>query len=267
VESKLTVSFIEFLNAIPLGWGFLYGTDKDKFKVLFDVPSECARHLARSEADVGLIPVIEYQRIPGLQVIPDISISSRRKVRSVLFASRKPIDRIETVALDCSSRTSVVLLKILMAEFYGQKSILYAERRPEPSSMLNECDAALLIGHNAIKASLNGLWVYDLAEEWHRFTGLPFVFAFWAVREGVDMSAWKDIFVRSRDEGLKSLLEISKMYASELSLSPEEIHSYLYHNLHYSMNENNLAGLNHFYELAYKIGVIEKPHPLQFLQD
>jgi chorismate dehydratase len=200
-------------------------------------------------------------------VIPDISISSRRKVKSVLFASQTPIEQVSTVALDSSSRTSVVLLKILLSEFYGRKSIIYTEQRPEPRTMLRDCDAALLIGHNAIKASLDGLRVYDLAQEWHRFTGLPFVFAFWAAREGVDLAREQDIFYRSREEGLQAFSEISELYSSQLSLSPAEIHSYLKHNLDYSLDESNLAGLSYFYELASKIGDIENPKPPEFLSD
>jgi len=267
VASRIKVSFIEFLNAIPLGWGFLNGANKGAFDVLFDVPSECARHLAKGEADIGLIPVIEYQRIPGLRVIPDISISSRRKVKSVLFASRTPIEEVSTVALDRSSRTSVVLLKILLSEFYGRTSITFVEHKPDPKAMLTNCEAALLIGHNAIKASLSGLRVYDLAQEWHRFTGLPFVFAFWAVREGVELEQWLPIFYQSRDEGVKAFREISDLYAPRLSLSPGEIHSYLKHNLDYSLDKQNLRGLNYFYELASRIGDIKTFRELQFHKD
>jgi len=264
--SKLKVSFIEFLNAIPLGWGFLHGSHRGAFNVLFDIPSECAKHLARDEADVGLIPVIEYQRIPGLQVIPGISISSRREVQSVLFASRIPLEQISTVALDRSSRTSAVLLKILMSEFYGRKSIIYTEREPDPKFMLRDYDSALLIGHNAIKASLNGLRVYDLAQEWYRFTGLPFVFAFWATREGVVLSSEEqEIFHRSRAEGMQAFNQISDLYSARLSMSPAEIYSYLKYNLDYSLDEKNLSGLQYFYELACKIGEIDRPAAPRFL--
>jgi len=267
VAGKLKVSFIEFLNAIPLGWGFLYGSHKGAFEVLFDVPSECARHLAKQEADVGLIPVIEYQRIPNLRIIPDISIASRRQVKSVLFASRVPIEQVTTVALDSSSRTSAVLLKILLSEFYGRKSIVYKEHPPEPQKMLNHCDAALLIGHHAIEANLDGLCVYDLAHEWHRFTGLPFVFAFWAVRDGVELRHQRDVFCMSKEEGMLEIGAISHLYSTKLPLSPEEIQSYLENNLDYSLDEMNQAGLSRFFELAFEIGAIETAQPLRFLEE
>jgi chorismate dehydratase len=267
VAGKLRVSFIEFLNAIPLGWGFLHGAHKGAFEVLFDVPSECARHLAEEKAEVGLIPVIEYQRIPNLRIIPDISIASRRKVKSVLFASQVPIEHVTSVALDSSSRTSAVLLKILLSEFYGRKSVIYTEHPPEPQKMLNHCESALLIGHHAIKASLNGLFVYDLAHEWHRFTSLPFVFAFWAVRDSVDVSHQRDIFHLSKKEGILKTEAISRLYSPKLALSPEEIQAYLEQNLDYSLDEMNQAGLDRFFQLASKVGAIETVRPLQFIDD
>lgn len=245
----------------------MHGSDKGAFEVLFDVPSECARHLERGEADIGLIPVIEYQRIPGLQVIPGISISSRCKVRSVLFASRTSIENVSTVALDNSSRTSAVLLKILLSEFYGRDSIVYTEQSPDPKRMLSGSDAALLIGHNAITAPLNGLRVYDLAQEWHRFTGFPFVFAFWAVRDGVRPGDQASVFYRSRAEGLQAFGKISELYSSLLSIAPSEIHSYLQNNLSYDLDERNLEGLNYFFELALKIGEISRIGPTRFLDE
>jgi chorismate dehydratase len=258
------VSFIRFLNAIPLGWGFLHGSHKGVFDVLFDVPSECARHLARGEADVGLIPVIEYQRIPGLKVLPGISIASKKQVKSVLFVSRMPIERVSRVALDTSSRTSVVLLKILLSEFFNTGSITFVERDPRPSDVLGNCDAALLIGPNAIKASLDGLRVYDLAQEWYRFTGLPFVFAFWAMRPKLDLGSYSQIFYESRREGLLAIPEISNLYAHPLGPRPAEIRTYLETNLDYSLDEENLEGLNRFFELSVKVGAIKSPTPLDF---
>ena len=264
MAKRLRVSFIEFLNAIPLGWGFLKGSHKGLFKVMFDVPSECARHLARGEADVGLIPVIEYQRIAGLRVLPGISIASKKEVKSVLFVSRTPIEDVSRVALDTSSRTSVVLLKILLSEFFGAGTVTFQERVPTPEDVLGDCDAALLIGPNAITASLNGLRVYDLAEEWHRFTGLPFVFAFWAVRKGIDLGHYTRVFYESRQEGLLAIPEISSIYAHRLGLTSQEIRTYLETNLDYSLDEQNLRGLNLFFELAQRIGAIPSPAPLRF---
>jgi len=263
---KLRVSFIEFLNALPLGWGFLYGKHKETFDLLFDVPSECSRHLSTGEADVGLIPVIEYQRIDGLKVIPDISISTQKEARSVLFVSRKPIGQVKTIALDTSSRTSVALLKILMSEFYGCDAIQYIDSEPNLDQMLNRCDAALVIGNPALKIRAQQIpFIYDLAAEWFRFTGLPFVFAFWAINQNIEISSQVQIFLDSRNEGLLKLEEIANNYSPKLQISKAEIISYLSENLDYTLDGKNQQGLKLFFELSEKHLLIPECKPIEFV--
>ena len=260
----MRISFIEFLNAVPLGWGFLHGSLKGKHQILFDVPAECARHLESGEADAGLIPVIEYQRIAGLQVVPEISIASKREVRSVLFLSRVPIRSVRRIAVDVSSRTSVALLKILLSEFYGLRNVEFFDCPPSPREMLRDFDAALVIGNPALQVPVDGLYVHDLAAEWNRFTGLPFVFAFWAVRpESLSEEDLRD-FHRSRDEGLKSLPFIAEWYSSRLPVTAPDIRSYLTRNLDFSLDVDNRRGLERFFDLAEKLGLIERVQPLRF---
>ncbi len=262
---KAKVSFIEFLNSVPLGWGFLHGSYRDAFELLFDVPSECARRLSRGEVDIGLIPTIEYQNIPGLRVLPDIAIASKREVKSVLFVSKVPLQQVERIALDTSSRTSVALLKILLQHFHGRDSIHYGSERPDPQRMLEQYDAALLIGNPALTVSHHSLQVYDLAREWNRFTGLPFVFAFWAVRPGVDLGEQAKLFSLSRDQGLREVDSIAKLYSRKLGVPAAEIRDYI-RNLNYSLDESNLQGLNTFFELAAQLGLISQPRPLEFYE-
>jgi chorismate dehydratase len=264
VRCRLRISFIEFLNAVPLGWGLLHGSLKGRHEILRDVPSECARRLAAGEADVGLIPAVEYQRIPGLRVIPGISIAARREARSVLFVSRVPIRSVSRVAVDTSSRSSTALLRILMSEFYGVRSVPFIESPPNPGEMLSEHGAALLIGNAALRLSRQGLYVYDLAHEWNRFTGLPFVFAFWAVREAVVPDDGLDVFVKSKREGLAAIPLIAEWYASRLPVSAGEIRSYLTTNLDFSLGAGNLEGLERFYDLAVKHRLIDRVRPLRF---
>lgn len=266
-EVKLRVSFIEFLNAVPLGWSFLEGPDEDAFDLLFDVPSVCAHRLACGEADVGLIPVIEYHNIAGLQVLPDIAIASKRDVRSVLFVSKVPIEKVSRVILDPSSRTSVVLLKILLHQFYRQSDVDYVVSSADPFSMRAEADAALLIGNRALKTPTENLFVYDLAREWNRFTGLPFVFAFWAVRDGVRLGHLQEVFYRSRDLGLQQVDQVAALYSQKLGLSPESIRYYILRNLSYTLGEKDLLGLRRFYELAFQLKLIPRLRSLRFYRD
>ncbi|MDA2933742.1 menaquinone biosynthesis protein [Acidobacteria bacterium AH-259-D05] len=261
---KLKVSFIEYLNSVPLGWGFLNGPYQEAFDILFDVPSECAKHLSTGEADIGLIPVIEYQRIPDLLVLPDISIASKREVKSVLFVSKVPLTEVTQVAVDTSSRTSVALLKILLHKFYGRDSVTFHQESPNPDRMLELYDAALIIGNPALKVSRRALHVYDLAGEWNRFTGLPFVFAFWAVRADADLREQQEIFYLSRDQGLKEVNLIAAAYSKKLGVPAEEIRKYILENLNYSLDEANLRGLQTFFDAAAELGLISPPRPVQF---
>ncbi len=261
---KLRVSFINFLNSVPLGWGFLHGEQREHFELAFDVPSQCAQRLAAGAADVGLIPAIEYQRIPRLRVLPDISISAKREVKSVLFVSHKPLDEIRTIALDTSSRTSVALLRVLLEIFHERVGLRYQSQPPVPEIMLGSCDAALIIGNPALHLKSSGLRVYDLAREWVKFTGLPFVFAFWAVADGVVLGANLNTFYQSKAAGLAAIREIADSYASSLGLQQDETREYLQRHLDYSLDGANLKGLNVFYELAHRLDLIPAIQPVRF---
>lgn len=110
---KPRISIVWYLNSYPLSWGFIWGRQKGEFEPVFSAPAQCADGLATGVVDVGLIPVIEYQRIPDLKVVPGLSLAAKKEVRSVLLLSKLPITQVRTVALDNSSKTSVCLLQIL----------------------------------------------------------------------------------------------------------------------------------------------------------
>src|SRR5512141_626365 len=157
-SDSLRISLVDFLNARPLTWGLLHDPPPGVL-VSRDVPSVCADKLARGEADVGLIPSIEYQRIPGLLVVPRLGIAASSEVRSVLLVSRVSRERIRSVALDPASRTSAVLTRILLARRYG----LHPEFIEGGG---DETDARLVIGDPALKTRMAGLVTLDLAAEW-----------------------------------------------------------------------------------------------------
>ena len=263
MAARLRVSFIDFLNSVPLGWGLTQQPRPD-LQLLFDVPSQCARHVANGQADVGLIPVIEYQTIPGLRVLPGISISAKRESRSVLFVSRCSLERVRRVAVDTSSRTSAVLLRIVLHCFHGQRHILFQPHPADPARMLADYDAALIIGNPAMKMERSSLLVYDLAAEWYRFTGLPFVFAFWAVRPGVELRSLLDVFYQSRRFGLQQIESIARVYGARLGMEEAEVVDYLQRHLDYSLDKENLEGLRTFYRMACDLGAIPSIRPLEF---
>src|SRR5258708_1475843 len=204
---KLRISIVQYLNTPPLGWGFTNGPLRGKYDLSFTVPSQCAEQLRTGSADVAIIPAIEYQRIDDLVILPDMAIASKKQVGSLLIIAKKPIEEVKTFALDRSSRSTQTLTRILCAEKW-KIAPQFFESPPDLPAMLQQADAALIIGDPALRiaveiekhgwAGAEGqttchaatlritsselLYVYDAVGEWRSLTGLPAVLAFWAAK-------------------------------------------------------------------------------------
>ena len=254
MAASLRISLVDFLNARPLTWGLLHDPPPG-VEVSRDVPSACAARLASGEADVGLIPSIEYQRIPGLRVIPGLGIAASSEVRSVLLVSDVSRERIRSVALDPASRTSAVLTRILLKRVYGLK----------PEYRDRDTDARLIIGDPALKTRLNGHVVLDLAAEWRAFSGHPFVFAFWAVREGLATAEVTALLRASHEAARERFASLVCEEATATGLSEPVVEDYLRHSLHYDLDAGDLEGLRLFYRLAAEEGLIPEARPLAFV--
>ncbi|HVT18036.1 MAG TPA: menaquinone biosynthesis protein [Thermoanaerobaculia bacterium] len=260
---KLRVGIVNFLNSKPLAWGFLKGHHADLFAPSYHPPALIARLLSQGNLDIGLIPSIEVQRIPGLKVLPDLCIAARHEVRSVILISRCPPEEIRRVALDQNSRSSAALLRILLRERF-RLDPEYLHERPDAERMLAEADAALLIGDSALKVDRERYLVVDLAAEWYALTGLPFVFAVWAVRPDVDLPELPFYFKSSLRYGLSSLDNLVRESAAELGLDSDEVRAYLTEYLHFFLRRDEIAGLEEFYRRAHQHGLILEPRPLDF---
>ena len=267
-----------YLNSAPLVYSFTQGFLRKKYDFIGDeAPSRCAEMLEAGECEIALIPVIEYQRIPGLRIVPEIAVASKKRVRSVLIASRRPLEDVRRLTLDPASRTSQTLVKILFLRRYGFLPEC-AERAMGPSAgvrnLFDDADAALVIGDPAMRleASASGLdlKIYDLAEEWRAMTGLPFVFAVWAAREDACDNApglhnLVDDLIAAKREGVEHIEQIATQYASELELPRSELLGYLTQNVNYDMDDENLLGMGAYFDLAHECGLIGRPRPTLFL--
>jgi chorismate dehydratase len=268
----LRISAISYLNTAPLMWDFEHGSAGRNFEISYTVPSACAADLERGTADIGIIPSAAYTTVPGLVVIPGVAIASTRPVRSILLVSKLPIHKVRSVALDTSSLTSVALLKVLFEKWWGGDRSL-ASMPPDLDAMLAQHDAGLLIGDPALKVDRSRYHTYDLAEEWLRLTGKPFVFAFWAVRkealnEAVPGPDLAGVFQKSRDHGLapESLDRIAREWAPRTGLSEEGVRAYVTDNIHYYLDASCLEGLKLFYRYASECGVLPRAPELVFLE-
>src|SRR3989441_8408928 len=217
-----------YLNTAPLIWSFIQGSQRGAVELSTDkAPARCAEMLASGEVDVALVPVIEYQRLSDILIIPDVCVGSRSAVRSVVLTTKlNNLKKVKRVALDDSSRTSVALVKIIFRQFLGFEPE-WQTTRPDLRSMLQHSDAALIIGDPAMKIPRDQFRVFDLATLWHEFTGFGFVFAMWMVRNDGDETLRAIDFAAARGEGMAHVEDIAIENELRLGLSRNEIKTYL----------------------------------------
>ncbi|MEW4455969.1 menaquinone biosynthesis protein [Bremerella sp. JC817] len=248
VDKKPRVGAVRYLNTKPLVHGL---DDADTpFSLTFDYPSHLADQLALGLLDVALIPSIEYFLGDGYRIITDACIGCLGPVWSVKIFFRTPPEQVRTLALDEGSRTSAALAKILLAERLGVRPQLQA--LPLGSDMRDcEADAILLIGDRAIHPpAIDAVEVWDLGETWVQWTGLPFVFAMWVARPGIQTEAISQALMHARNGGLDNLQMIAEREAPKHRLTTSECFHYFHDNLHFTLGPQEKAGLKRYYELA-----------------
>jgi chorismate dehydratase len=227
-------------------------------------PARCADLLANGQVEGALVPIIEYQRIPELRIVPDVCVGSHSKVRSVVLISKyADLKSVRSVALDASSRTSQALVKIIFREFLHCEPE-WTVCNPAAQGMLERNDATLMIGDPAMKIPPDDFHVYDLASLWRQFTETGFVFAMWMARADTVEEVSGVDFAGARDEGLEHLEEIVSKVENDVPLSREEIRNYLIDNITFHVDESLEQGMRLYFELARKHGLIESNKRLDF---
>lgn len=260
--SRLRIVSVPYLNAAPLVWGFRHGSLCARVALTTARPARIAGLLERGEADLGLLPIVETQRLEGCHTVGGIGIVSPRRARSVLLVSRCPIEAIRSVALDASSRTSAALLRLVLAG-RGLEGISYAEAEPSFPAMIEGRDAALLIGDPALCADTRGFEVLDLAAAWRAETGLPFVFAAWTARPGLPVTGeLAALCEASRREGLERLQTIAQQASTGLGVPADVLQRYLTENIRYTVGPEEERAAALFLSRAHEIGVVGRPGPI-----
>jgi chorismate dehydratase len=255
---------VSYLNTKPL----VYGLEEqpDLFSLRFDVPAQCAALLHEGRVDLGLIPAIEYLR-GDYRIVPGVAIGSDGPIASVAIFSTVPVDRIKTLALDISSRTSVALTRILCAErWHIEPKLTPAE--PDLRAMLARADAALIIGDPAlaIDAAAKGVIQTDLGSEWRALTGLPFVYAMWSGRDGAAGPEHVAALTLARDRGVAAVASIAAAESAGDGRREQRLLAYLRGNLKYGLGEPEVAGLRRFHELAAHRGLVPGLRDLRFFE-
>lgn len=244
-EPALRISVVSYLNSKP----FLKGLEQEDvgevFKVSTDIPSVCAQKLIENQADIGLIPVAMIQHLNEAHIISDFCIAADGKVASVLLVSNVPLPQIQQVILDLESRTSVMLARILCKEYWKIAPAFIPQTSQHNFSQPELIEAAVIIGDKALEHRSKYPYIYDLAEEWKTFTGLPFVFAAWVSNKIIAPSriaALNQIFER----GIKEIPAISRQLAERYPYV--NVEHYLGQNIRYLLSTQERKGLQLFLE-------------------
>ncbi len=264
----MRIGAVNYLNSKPLVYGL--GRASPEVRLSFDLPSRLADSLAAGRLDVALIPSVEFFRSPGCRIVSDACVACRGAVLSVKLHFRVPPPEVRRVALDEGSRTSAALTQILLAESCGVRPAF--EPLPIGCGLSeSDADAVLLIGDRAI-ADCNSeptldnpqseirnptdfVEIWDLGDEWCKWTGLPFVFAMWIARPDVPVLEMAPVLNTARDDGVRHLRLIAAREAALLRIPTELAITYLRDNLHFQLGPAERQGLRAFYELCVTHGL------------
>ena len=261
----IRIGAVSYLNTKPL----IHELDRlaPAAQLVLDYPSRLASQLDAGRLDVALVPVIEYFRAGSYRLVPDIAIASQGPVLSVTLFSRTPWPEIRRVALDEGSRTSAALTQVLLRRRYQ----VQPEVVPLPLDRAAEevdADAVLLIGDRAMHACLPGFrHAYDLGQEWHDWTGLPFVYAAWAVRPGVELGPVAEALAEAKRRGVAAAGLIAAREAPRLGLDAGFCRRYLANIIRFDLGPRELAGLHHFYLLASELGLARRGVGVDFYHE
>lgn len=247
--ASLRLGGVSYLNAKPL----LYGLEDDPaIDLKLDVPAALLEGLRRGTFDAALLPVIDYQKMQGLRIIPSGGIGSDGPTLTVRIFSPVPIDQIESLACDPDSHTSVALAQVILHQRWGI--------RPRLIHVGTERTAHLLIGDKVVCQEPRGMpHQLDLGAAWKELTGMPFVFAVWTARAGVDLADLPQRLESAKRRGLANLDEIIAKHAVPRGWPVKLAREYLSVNLRYDIGPPELAAIRRFHELAAGLGIIAAP--------
>jgi len=282
-QNKLRVAAINFLNPAPLMWDFehppLAAELAQRYSLHYTQPSLCADELLAARADLGLIPIASLT--PSLAIVPGCTIASLNEVRSIQLIVKRPytLATLRTVAADTASRSSLAYAEILFRKFLNTQPT-FLPAAADPIAMLQQADAAILIGdpallalesREAIEKTIGPCQWFDLAHEWHTRTKLPWVAAVWAVRPEALTSSritpqqLTEDLETSRNHGLLNIEQLVKQWTPRIPIPSETIRRYLSSNIHYVLNTDCIRAIEIFRQYAAEVNILPPLPRLRFL--
>jgi chorismate dehydratase len=248
MSEKIRVSAVSYLNSIPFVYGLQHTGIIDRIDLALDYPSECARKVIDNEVDIGLIPVGVIPALPYFDIISDFCIGAEGPVRTVVLLSNSPVESLDRIYLDYQSKTSVILVKVLSKNLWKVNPEWVPYTAEHTMNDIDPYDGVVIIGDRVFEAESSFKYRYDLAAEWIRLTGLPFVFAAWTANKRIDLE-----FLKAFNESLK--VGIANVDASidcypPVKITKAEAQMYFQKNISFSLTEQKKEGLKLFWSLA-----------------
>jgi chorismate dehydratase len=251
---KTRVSIVSYLNSKPFLYGLQNSAVAREIELSLDIPSKVAAKLSFNLADVGLIPVAGLEDLDEYQIVGNYCIGAVGKVKTVVLASDVPVEEIDTILMDYQSRSSVLLAKVL-AKFYWKKSFNWENTCNDfQNSSIKGKTAGVVIGDRVFDIENKYRYLYDLSEEWYKFTKLPFVFAVWAANKKVSES-FENAFNEALQSGIKNMEQIVKL--EQPNYPGVDIARYFEQNISFELDNEKRAGMKKFLELARKLEMVE----------
>ena len=251
---KTRISIVSYLNSRPFLYGLTNSPLAKQINLTLDIPSKVVSKLEYKLADIGLIPVAGLNNLDDYQIISDYCIGSVGKVKTVVLASEVPLKNIQTILMDYQSRSSVLLSKVL-AKFYWKQSFLWENTCSGfENKSISGNRAGVVIGDRVFNIESKYPYIYDLSEEWYKFTGLPFVFAVWAANKPVS----SELEINLNHAFAFGLEKISEIVQTEQPNYPAvDIYKYFSDNISFEFDDDKRKGMKRFLELASKLETVE----------
>ncbi|HSY25431.1 MAG TPA: cyclic dehypoxanthinyl futalosine synthase [Polyangiaceae bacterium] len=266
-SQALRVAAVGYLNARPLYEGLRARASEGALRLDCAVPSEVARQVAEDEADIALMPVAAAATIGDLRMVRGMAIGARGPVRSVVIAAEQPIETLEELAVDLSSRTSVVLTRLVLRHRFGREPRLVGQGPREAIAGVAGKRGAMVIGDSALEIEGRFPHVVDLGLAWREWTDLPFVFAAWCGRKGALSAEDERLLEEAKAEGLARRGAIADEHAGRTGLSPASLRRYLEDAVRYDFGDEERRGLERFYDEAARAGLLPKASVQFFDED
>jgi len=259
MPSILNLGSVSYLNSKPL----IFGLEKyDDLKLHLDVPANLLEGLHSGIIDIALLPVIDYQRLPNLLIVPSGGIGSDGETLTVRIFSPVSLEKITTLACDPDSHTSVALAQIVLKKKFNiTPKLTNLTDNPAPNT------ARLLIGDKVVtKKPICLPHELDLGGAWKQITGLPFVFAVWTTRRGVDLRDLPTRLKIAREDGLANLSQIVETHALPMGWPRDLAMKYLTRHLDFQIGSLQIQAIKLFHEMAANLKIISNPRPLEMYE-